>query len=418
MADERAGGVGSWGVCELVVHYSVAAPSEADARAVAAALARRGHRWVTVRPVYLPHLDPGHHLFGRPAFSRPELEGWWSVDSLVDEEAPDAASESHQHDCERKAVDAVARAHGGFWNSGSLARRETKLSGFDRRGLVHEHDEEHAHRVRREVVARFPPPVREPVPAAPLRCATADRSYPPVLECVREVARDLEARGGGLPAGTAWWLTGEAEDFSGDREVVFELADAVMHQGTCYPHTAEEIPLLAGLAGHADVRPAHRALFLTFLYEAATIGLRLAASGADRRVALGLPLEETADERAARRAVEAAAPRLLDRWDGEDEAVRFALAGLAAATRHGASRPRVRRLAEHWPAGPRADTLRLVLALTAPGDAEVVTVLRDMAGSGTLPPRRIPSPLAPPRGAALVLLKPLLEREVSSLPAA
>ncbi|MFH9042780.1 hypothetical protein ACH4FA_25990 [Streptomyces sp. NPDC017966] len=406
----------SWSASETVVHYSVAAPSEADARSVASELTRRGHRWVTVRPVYLPHLDPGNRLFGKPEFSRPELEGWWSVDSLVDEEAPDRASEFHQHDCEKAAVEAVGRAHGGFWNGGSQANRETKLSGFDRRGLVHELDQKHAHRVRRDVVSGFPPPVKEPAPATPLQRTTAERPFPPVLECVRQVARDQEAQQGRLPDGIAWWLTTEADGFSDDREVVFELADSVMHQGTCYPHTADEIPLLAGLAGHEDIRPAHRAVLTTFLFEAATIGQRLAASGADRRVALGLPLEETVDELAARRAVEAAAPYLLGRWDSEDEAVRFTLAALAAATRHSASSTRIRHLAERWTTGPRRDALRLAAVLAEADDAEVATVLRDIVESGVVPPSRVPSPLAPTRGAALNLLTSLVEREMSPLP--
>ncbi|WP_406421980.1 hypothetical protein OH809_14630 [Streptomyces sp. NBC_00873] len=405
----------SWPASEMVVHYSVAAPSEADARSVASALTQRGHRWVTVRPVYLPHLDPGNRLFGKPEFSRPELEGWWSVDSLVDEEAPDPTSEFHQHDCEKAAVEAIGRAHGGFWNGGSLANRETMLPRFDHQGLVHDIDQKHAHRIRRDVISSFPPPTEEPAPATPLQCTTIERPFPPVLECARQVARDQEAQQGNLPDGTAWWLTIEADGFSNDREVIFELADSVMHQGTCYPHTADEIPLLAGLACHEDIRPAHRAVFTTFLFEAATIGQRLAASGADRRVALGLPLEETADELAARHAVEAAAPYLLGRWDSEDEAVQFTLAALAAATQHSASSARIRHLAERWATGPRTNALRLAAALAETDAAEVATVLRSIVEGGVVRPNKAPSPLAPTRGAALNLLKPLVEREMSPL---
>ncbi|MEV0695308.1 hypothetical protein [Streptomyces sp. NPDC050388] len=193
----------SWSAAETMVHYSVAAPSEADARSVASAMARRGHRWVTVRPVHLPYLDPGNGLFGKPEFSRPELEGRWSADSLVDEEVPGPASEFHQHGCEQAAVEALGRAHGGFWDGGSLADRETMLSGFDHRGPAHELDQEHAHRIRRDVLSGFPPPTEEPAPAAPLRCSTVERPLPPVLECVRQVARDQESRQGDLPDGTA-----------------------------------------------------------------------------------------------------------------------------------------------------------------------------------------------------------------------
>ncbi|WP_146229026.1 hypothetical protein [Streptomyces sp. NWU339] len=234
---------------------------------------------------------------------------------------------------------------------------------------------------------------------------------------MRQVARDQGNRQGNLPGGTAWWLTDEADGFPGDREVVFGLADSVMHQGTCYPHTADGIPLLAGLAAHEDIRPAHRAVFTTFLFEAATIGQRLAASGADRRVALGLPLEEREDELEARHAVEAAAPYLLDRWDSEDEAVQFTLAALAAATRHSASSARILHLAERWSTGPRTDALRLAAALAGTDSAEVATVLRGIVESGVIRPDKVPSPLAPTRGAALDLLKSLVEREMSPLSA-
>jgi hypothetical protein len=408
----------AWSVSEMAVHYSVAAPREADARSMASALARRGHRWVTVRPVYLPHLDPGNGLFGKPEFSWPELEGWWSVDTLVDEEAPDSEAEFHQQECERAAVDAIARAHGGFWNGGSMAHRETMLPGFDQRGLAHELDQRHAHRVRRDVISTFPGPTEEPGPTPPLSCTTFERPFPSVLECVRQVAREQKTRPGGLPAGTARWLTAEADEFADDREVIFELADSVMHQGTCYPHTADEIPLLAWLAVHEDIRPAHRAVFTKFLFEAATIGERLAASGADRRVALGLSLEETADELAARHAVEAVAPYLLDRWHSQSEAVQFGLAALAAATRHGGVGPRIRRLAERWTEGPRTDALRLAAALAEADPVELSTVLRSIVESGSVPPGRVPSPLAPARGAAFNLLRSMVERELSALQAA
>ncbi|MFB8419257.1 hypothetical protein ACFC63_27495 [Streptomyces albidoflavus] len=57
-------------------------------------------------------------------FSRPELEGWWSVRSLVDEEAPGPDAEFHQQECEQVAVDAVGRENGGFRDVGSVVGRE------------------------------------------------------------------------------------------------------------------------------------------------------------------------------------------------------------------------------------------------------------------------------------------------------
>lgn len=52
---------------------------------------------------------------------------------------------------------------------------------------------------------------------------------------------------------TTWWLTDDAAAFENDRELLFELSDAVLHQGTCSPHTTEQIPLLTGLIEHGCV---------------------------------------------------------------------------------------------------------------------------------------------------------------------
>ncbi|MGA5005389.1 hypothetical protein ACPCDX_10355 [Streptomyces koyangensis] len=413
--DQGAEAGPAWAASKWLACYSLAAPTEAAARSIASALARRGHRYVTVRPLYLPHLDPDSPLFGMAQFSRPELEGWWSVRSLVDEEAPGPDAEFHQQECEQVEVDAVGRENGGFRDVGSVTGRETMLAGWDPAGTTHELDQPRAHRLRREAVSRFPPPAEEPAPAEPLAYAAADRPFPPLLESVRQVARALAAREGELPDGVAWWLTAPAEEFPDDPSVLFGLADSTLHQGTCYPHTAGNIPLLAGLAAYKDVRPAHRAVLISFLYEAATVGRRLAASEADRRVALGLPFEETPDEHAARRAVDVAAPPLLDRWDSADEAGRYALATLAAATGHSASRPRVLRLARRWATGPRSHALRLAAALAGGDDTEAAAALREVVASGGVGPLAAPSPLADTRGGALTVLSSLAEQEMPAL---
>ncbi|HEX2315530.1 MAG TPA: hypothetical protein VHJ17_17430, partial [Thermomonospora sp.] len=305
----------TWPPAAMLADFWAFAPDEERARALADALAARGHRWVRVRPVHHPHLDPEHRLFGRPEFSRPELEGWWQVGALVDEQAPDPAAEFHQHHCESIEVAAVAREHGGYLEGSSMGHRETMLRFAERTGLVHELGMEEAHAARRAVIAGFPAP-REPMsPSVPLDCPDGG-DLPPLLETTRQVARDVP--------GAEWWLSDEADGFEDDDALVFHLADSAMHQGTCYPHTAREVRLLAGLAARRDVRPRSRTLLIDLLAEAGTIGRRLVAATADRRRALGLGFEESDDERAARRAVEAEAPALLARWDEECEAVRFA----------------------------------------------------------------------------------------------
>ncbi len=234
-----------------------------------------------------------------------------------------------------------------------VTRRELALQRpapelFDLGGLVHELDQEQAYAVRRSVLAGFPSCPPPPPRTVPLTCGDdEDRDYPPLLECVHDVARRL--RPDPLPeVGKPWeavlnggivevWLATEADDFDGDHDVSFWLEESVMRQGVCFPHTAQAVPLLAGLAVHDDVHPARRAEAVVSLVKAATIGVRAAAGEADRRFVLGLPMTETADERSARLAVEDAAPGLLGRWDHECEAVRFTLAALAAACPAGAA---------------------------------------------------------------------------------
>lgn len=223
-------------------------------------------------------------------------------------------------------------------------------------------------------------------------------------------------RPGGLVAA---WLGTEADDFDGDGDVIFMLEDSVMRQDVCFPHTAHGIPLLAGLAGHDEVHPGHRAASVGLLFEAATIGRRAIASEADRRTALGLPMSETADERSARLAAEAAAPGLLSRWDRECAAVRFALAALAAAcpgaARSTGSIDRIRSLAARWTDEPRGDTLRFALALAEDEPHGISAALTGYLERGHRRPGDIPSPHAPAREAALELLKRHVREEVMGL---
>jgi hypothetical protein len=422
MSSERSSSVGrlpdaGWPLAEMLVDHWVVIPDEARGRLVAAALAKRGHRWVRVRPVYLPHLDPRNRLYGKPEFSRPELEGWWQVRSVVDEQAADRDAEFYQQACERIAVAAIGRAHGGFHEGGLTAHRQTLMSHLDLDGLVHELSEDQAFRLRHAAVATFPPQSEPLRPVTPLRFPDG-RTLPPLLDSVREVARRLQAEGR-MSEVTAWWLTDEADDFEDDRQLLFELADSVMHQGTCYAHTASEMPLLAGLAVDEAVHPVFRSCLLVFLAEAGTIGQRLVAGDADRRIALGAGLDESEPERATRRAVEAAAPGLLARWGDECEAVRFGLAALAAvcpnaARSSGVIAPIV-RMADEASETHRATALRLAAHLAEDDEDVLAVALTEAIGTSVINPDDVPSPNAPVRGAALSVLKSMLEQEISLL---
>jgi hypothetical protein len=444
---------GAWSATSSMIHYSVAVPDEKAARSVAGALTARGHRWVTVVPLHRLRRVPERHLVREELeFSGPELAGWWHVGSLVDEQAPagfehapDPDAEGFQQECERAALEALAREQGGFAGAGWSSLRAATLREpspqrpapelFDLGGLVHEVDQERAHAVRRSVIAGLPPRPERPLRAEYLAFDDEERDHPPLLECVQNVARRLQAGQDPLPEGPAaqkpWdaaltggvvaaWVTTEADDFQGDHDVSFWLDESVMRQGACFPHTAQGVPLFTGLAVHDDVHPVRRADSVASLFGAATIGQRAAASEADRRFALGLPMSETADERSARLAVEAAAPGLLSRWDRECEAVRFALAALAAAcpaaARSTGSIDRIRGLTARWTDGPRGDALRFALALAEDEPGRLDAALNGHRERTYRRPGDVPSPHAPARGAALELLRRQVRHELHPLP--
>lgn len=350
-------------------------PDEDSAQALAADLALRGHRFVRSHP----------------------HEGRWRLESLVDEEAPGPEAEFGQAAHEAAATGALARGHGGHRRGEMIAHRRT--------ALMHREDDADdaasARAIRREVVARFPATVKPPEPTDPL--ATRAGSYRPLFEVLRTVA-----------TADSWWRTTDADAFAGssETELVFELHDTFMHQGSCYDHTAREVPLIAALAAHDDVRPALRATLVDFLFLAATAGRRFAAADTDRRDSLGLSQDEDAEERSAREAVEASAPALLARWDDESEAVCFALALLAAACprqgRHLAGE--ITAWAESEGDSPRSTMLRLAAALAADSpELEAVLAGALAEGFGRAPA----NPAEPAEGTALGLLEEWAERELS-----
>ncbi|MBO2464324.1 hypothetical protein [Actinomadura violacea] len=466
---EEVAHTAAWSASRSMVQYGVAVPDETSARSVAEALVERGHRWVTVVPLdRLRRLPKAEHLIRREReFSGPELAGWWHAGSLVDEQAPagapltytvaetldemsrqepDSYAEGIQQEHERAAVEALARRHGGFAGSGWTSLRAGTLRDpasqrpapelFDLGGLVGELDQEQAHAVRRSVTAGFPPGPERLPGTERLECDGGEREYPPLLECVRSVAgRLLENRRDPLAGSAAasrkpWdaaltggvvaaWSAAEDDDFDDDGDVGFWLEESVLRQGICFPHTAEGVPLLAGLAVHDDVHPAHRAEAVACLFAAATAGRRTAAAEADRRFALGLSMDESDGERAARLATEATAPGLLSRWDREGEAMRFALAALTAACPAAAASTGaiegVRGLAARWTGRPRADTLQLLLALAEDETSEISAALNGYLQRAHRRPGEVPSPHAPARGAALELLNGQVRKEVMGL---
>ncbi|MEV0645411.1 hypothetical protein AB0I28_09115 [Phytomonospora sp. NPDC050363] len=369
-------------LCEMIHTYTVNVPDEGSARALAADLARRGHRFVRVRATDDRHL----------------------VESLVDEPAADSEWEWAQAEHESVAVAALARQHGGYHRGGMVSQRTTALETFGTDNVAHALDAAEAHDLRDHWIARLPTPVPAPEPLDPLSLAPCTAAHPPLFETLRAAA----------PA-DSWWRSEAADGFAEipDVELVFELYDAFMHQGTCYPHTASEVPLLAALAARDDVHPGLRAILVDFLFLAATVGCRLAAADADRRDSLGLPHDEDAGEVAAREAVEACAPALFDRWDHECEAVRFSLALLAAACPdETAPVAEIRAWADAEGDSPRAGILRLTVAL-ADDDPAFTDLLARLVAAGYA--GSAPAPAASSRGTAFSVLEEWAEQELSAV---
>lgn len=364
-------------------HLTVVTDEDAAHR-LAGDLAARGHRLVRIRPV-------------------PEEPSRWRVQSLVDDPEAGQVEEDHWAEQETVALDALARRYGGYREGGTMSRREDASFGTD--DLVHELDPAEAHAIRRAVVAGFPARRPAPSPDAPLGCPLS-ATVRPLFEVLRAVA-----------PGDSWWHSPAADAFAdaGEVELVFEVSDSFMHQGSCYDHTAGEVSLIAALVVRDDVHPALRATLLHFLFLAATVGRRFAAADVDRRLALGLPLDEGPAERAAREAVEVVTPTLLARWDDEPEAVCFSLAMLAAAC-PGLGRDlaeAIRDWAEsEGTATPRGRVLGLAAAL-ADEDPTVDVMLAWMVADGFA--RSAPSPVAPVAGAAFTVLEEWTEKELSGV---
>ncbi|WP_157574016.1 hypothetical protein [Nocardia jejuensis] len=375
----------------------------------------RGHRWVRVRPIYLPHLDPASALFGMPEFSQPELEGWWQVRSVVDELAIDDDAADHQRGCEHVAAVTLARSYCGFLEGGSMAHRETLLRHLNLDGLLHDLPQEDAYEQRGAVTRSFPPP--RDIPAPTIAAATpARKELPPLLDTVRAVATRLDADGAATPR-TNWWLTDDAEQFEDDQEVLSCLSDAVLYQGTCSPDTAEQIPLLAGIIEHEHVSIPYRAYLVLLLGATGTVGRRLAAQNADRRSALGLGSVQSPDETAAQKAVETVASSMLRRWPTECDAVRNGLAFLAAAFPSSAHTAGVvQSIAEAATTRPehhQATMLRLAHAVASAHDAALHSAYSAAIASTPIELTNIPSPVAPATAAGLEVLHRMLELETN-----
>jgi hypothetical protein len=321
--------------------YTLTLPTEQAARSAADELAQRGHRLVAVRVVGHFTLDPASWWYGKPS-GRPDLAGWWDVFSLLVDEHTE-----HRAAAETVAVKEIARRHGGFTGGEARGHAETMLRAFTRVGLVHELTEEQAVARRRSLAAA---PAVAPRPRPPLAAAL-------VLPRAADERAEMAAIAEVLDPDT------DAAEWEDSGELLGELFNSAMHQGTCYPHTASAVPDFVKLARDDRLSDRYRAWVLLDLYMIATVGRRDLHAGSDSGAALGLPAVEAPEAAAARQAVSDAVPRLVERWETEPESILFFLAAIAAACPESDGMCGLAALREAYAGTDRGATLQLIEAL-------------------------------------------------------
>ncbi|MEU9792808.1 hypothetical protein AB0E27_19640 [Streptomyces sparsogenes] len=313
------------------VQHTLCLPSEDAARRAAAELAAFGHRLVAVRAHDHFRSDPSSFWYGKPSLD-PELTGWWQVFSLAVHTGHERRSLEPFLRGERIRIAGLARSHGGFHQGCAEGRAATLEQVFSRDGLVHERP-----------TAEVAPPTPLPTDPAPpdrgprwtgLAAGGPDDGPEDVVRAVVAVAERMYGSAEDAPDSVGWLLEEDfafGEPYETTGAFLGDLADAVAHQGTCTDDTVEAVPFLAELAGDGGLPARVRVIVLCDLLRLAATGPSLAASAADRIAALGGAWQEPAAAHMTRRAVGRALPRLLARWEEENDAARFVLAALAAA---------------------------------------------------------------------------------------
>ncbi|MEU8240758.1 hypothetical protein AB0C07_21140 [Actinoplanes missouriensis] len=338
----------------MVSTYSLTLPTESAARTVADQLADRGHGLVAVRAV--GHFSTDIH--------RTEFAGWWDVYSVV-------ATEPDRDGAETAAVRQIARHHGGVAAGPGGGKIEGVSRFFNREGLVHELTADEAARRRPAVV----PPGPTAVPQAPL-------AYRETPDEEAELAAIKEA----LAGDDEPWEDEDDDEPADSGDLLGELFNGAMHQGTVYAHTAGMVPDFVALALDERLGDRARAWVYLDLFMIATVGRRYLCSTADREHAFGRPLAETPDAVAARQAVTAALPRLLRRWDAEAEIGRFFLAALVAAEPEAGAglRRAIGELRQGYAGTARERTLLLMEALADRDERRIEEAIGD-PGAGLSP---------------------------------
>ncbi|MFV5994985.1 hypothetical protein ACNPQM_21620 [Streptomyces sp. NPDC056231] len=227
---------------------------------------------------------------------------------------------------------------------------------------------------------------------------------PPIRRTFRDVIADRLP--GPQPPQAAMLFEPSADPhWANDIFFLGDFYNAILHQDTCQPHTADGVALLTALAVDDRIPPQHRFQTVVLLFHIATV--------ADRHLARCWPdtppHADPGSEDRAREAVRSCTPDLLARWAVECPSVRLALAGLAVVFPTDrtlpALTPRLQGFADQHRQGTDiGDYVRFALVLAARDDHHTLTAvetLTDAYWKGTT--RR-----APTRARALHLLGQML----------
>ncbi|MEE4493296.1 hypothetical protein [Streptomyces sp. BE230] len=396
----------AWGV-----RYQLSLPSEAAARSAAAELSVMGHRLTAVRVHDHFRYVPSDVWYDRPS-SDPELEGWWQVFSLAVYSGYERAALEPFLRSERIRIARAARSHGGFPQGCAEGHASTVEEFFTRDGLLHE-------QLGADVALPSPLP-RDPArpPTGPPWKRSEIGEPAAVVQAVVAVAERMYGSAEDAPDAVGWLLDEEfafGEPYGATGEFLGELADGVAHQGTCTDDTVDAVPFLMELVRDESIPPGSRLVLLGDLLRLAASGPAAAVSLADRITALGSTWEESAAEYLTRRAIGSELPRLLSRWEGESDVVRFTLSVLTALC--GLHDQRALSALAALPAPPgssRADAVSLVAALLNDDREGVATALDRLASWSPGIAEKAAVPNVDPRTLGLAILPDLVLEDVTS----
>ena len=218
---------------------------------MAQSLAERGHRWIIVQDGVV------QSLCVNPPSAVDGLGTWWQ-------------------DCERAAVEQIARQRGGYLAGGSEGSGANPEQRFlrDGRQPTIELDEQSALDRRREAISAFPTLLPEP-PAAPRFPAPASQPIADFLEAIREISQQLYGDRQEAFRRAEIDDTHGAEQLKSPEEFFSALHQAVLHQDSCSRNTAETMPLIVALALSEGLAHGERAYAWGLLFGGASSGLRM-----------------------------------------------------------------------------------------------------------------------------------------------